>query len=151
LLKLVEQEQAQPVESSSGAVPRHSLVSGLALVVEDQAAIRRTMVRSLKELGLQVLEAGSAEEALSLVEDLNAQVDLLVTDVVLPGLTGVKLAEQLRVRCPKVRVVVSSGYLGMESESNTVAIQLPGTMFLPKPFTGRQLMSVVGSMYATKA
>jgi PAS domain S-box-containing protein len=151
LLKLVEQQQTKPVESSSGAVPRHALVNGLALVVEDQAAIRRTMARSLKELGLQVLEAGSAEEALSLVEDLNAQVDLLVTDVVLPGLTGVKLAEQLRARCPKLRVVVSSGYLGMESESNNIAMQVPGTTFLPKPFTGRQLMSLVGSLYAAKA
>jgi two-component system cell cycle sensor histidine kinase/response regulator CckA len=106
------------------------------------------MARSLKELGLQVLEASSAEEALALVEDLNAQVDLLVTDVVLPGLTGVKLAEKLRLRAPKLRVVVSSGYLGMESESNNAALQVPDTMFLPKPFTGRQLMSVVASMYA---
>jgi CheY-like chemotaxis protein len=151
-LRLVEQELSKPIgEGSSVAGTRPALVQGLALVVEDQAAIRRTMARSLKELGLQVLEAGSAEEALSLVEDLNAQVDLLVTDVVLPGLSGVKLAEKLRLRCPKVRVVVSSGYLGMESESNAAHMQTPDTTFLPKPFTGRQLMSVVGSMYANKA
>ena len=151
-LRLVEQELSKPIgEGSSVAGARPALVQGLALVVEDQAAIRRTMARSLKELGLQVLEAGSAEEALSLVEDLNAQVDLLVTDVVLPGLSGVKLAEKLRLRCPKVRVVVSSGYLGMESESNAAHMQMPDTTFLPKPFTGRQLMSVVGSMYANKA
>jgi len=150
-LRLVDQPQSKPVEGSSGAIARPSLVQGLALVVEDQAAIRRTMARSLKELGLQVLEAGSAEEALALVEDLNAQVDLLVTDVVLPGLTGVKLAEQLRVRCPKLRVVVSSGYLGIESDSNAAHMQMPDTTFLAKPFTGRQLMSVVGAMYANKA
>jgi signal transduction histidine kinase len=149
VLKRVEQEQSKVVEDSSAApMPRHSLVQGLALVVEDQAAIRRTMARSLKELGLQVLEAASAEEALSLVEDLNAQIDLLVTDVVLPGVTGVKLAERLRARCPKLRVVVSSGYLGIESESSAAVVQAPDTTFLPKPFTGRQLMTVVGSMYS---
>jgi len=141
-------EQPKAPEGLGASAPRPSLVQGLALVVEDQPAIRRTMARSLKELGLQVLEASSAEEALSLVEDLNAQVDLLVTDVVLPGVTGVKLAEQLRARAPRLRVVVSSGYLGMESEHNNTALQVPDTMFLPKPFTGRQLMSVVGSMFA---
>ena len=148
LLRIAAQAQSKAVEGSSAPAPRPMLVQGLALVVEDQPAIRRTMARSLKELGLQVLEAGSAEEALSLVEDLNAQVDLLVTDVVLPGLTGVKLAEKLRLRAPKLRVVVSSGYLGVESESNNAALQVPDTAFLPKPFTGRQLMSVVGSMFA---
>ena len=77
LLRLTTQAESKPAESSSGAVPRHALVQGLALVVEDQPAIRRTMARSLKELGLQVLEAGSAEEALSLVEQVYLRVELL--------------------------------------------------------------------------
>jgi signal transduction histidine kinase/ActR/RegA family two-component response regulator len=135
---------SKPVDGAA-ASPRPAAVQGLALVVEDQPAIKRTMARSLKELGLKVLEAGSAEEALALVEQLDAQIDLLVTDVVLPGITGMKLAEQLRRRHPKLRVVVSSGYLGAESENPSM--QAPNTMFVAKPFTGRQLMSAVSSLY----
>ncbi len=135
------------VVEATRAPTRPAAVQGLALVVEDQAAIRRTMVRSLKELGLQVLEASSGEEALSLVESLDAQVDLLVTDVILPGLSGMKLADAMRKRAPKLRVVVCSGYLGVESDSKDM--ETPNTTFLPKPFTGRQLISLVSALYVT--
>jgi CheY-like chemotaxis protein len=124
--------------------PKPVRMQGLALVVEDHAAIRRTMTRSLSEAGMQVLEAGTAEEALELVEELQARIDLLITDVVLPGKGGIQLAETMRARHSSLRVLVCSGYVG---DANSGAVErLAGTDFLQKPFTGRQLVSKVAAM-----
>jgi two-component system, cell cycle sensor histidine kinase and response regulator CckA len=118
-----------------------SKLEGLALVVEDQSAIRRTMTRSLQSIGLNVIEARTAEEALAAVDDLAAKIDLLVTDVVLPGLSGFKLAEQLRMRQPGVRVLICSGYMGQEHEKDNSITLNEKTAFLAKPFTGSELAS----------
>lgn len=122
-------------------------LGGLALVVEDQPAILRTMNRSLGAAGFTVLEAHSAEEALALVEDLEARLDLLVTDVVLPGLSGVKLADRLRDGRPELRVLVCSGYMGEDGASG-IPTDDGQTAFLAKPFTGSQLLSKVGGLFA---
>jgi signal transduction histidine kinase/CheY-like chemotaxis protein len=125
------------------APPRQ--LSGLAVVVEDQAAIRRTMMRSLQNVGFNVIEACTAEEALAIVQDLDARVDLLVTDVVLPGLSGIKLADMLRSRQPDLRVLVCSGYMGHEQDSGVVLNER--TAFLAKPFTGHELISKATSLF----
>jgi signal transduction histidine kinase/CheY-like chemotaxis protein len=112
--------------------------TSVALVVEDQAAIRRTIVRSLQRAGFNVIDVRSAEDALSVVEELDTKLDLLVTDVVLPGLNGVKLAARLRDRQPDLRVLMCSGYTGDESADELP--RGPHTAFLPKPFTGSDLV-----------
>ncbi len=146
LLPLAGQGTAESSAQLEDAPARSARLDGLALVVEDQAAIRRTMIRSLQGVGLNVLEARTAEEALAIVEDLGARVDLLVTDVVLPGLNGIKLAEALRTSQPALRVLVCSGYVGADQDSE---IQLEGrTAFLPKPFTGAQLASKACGLFA---
>jgi CheY-like chemotaxis protein len=129
--------------NTASAPPRQ--LSGLAVVVEDQAAIRRTMMRSLQNVGFNVIEACTAEEALAIVQDLDARVDLLVTDVVLPGLSGIKLADVLRSRQPDLRVLVCSGYMGHEQDSGVVLNER--TAFLAKPFTGHELISKATSLF----
>jgi two-component system, cell cycle sensor histidine kinase and response regulator CckA len=114
-----------------------SKLSGLVLVVEDQSPIRLTMMRSLAAVGFNVIEARTAEEALTMVSDLQAKLSLLVTDVMLPGQSGIKLAEQLRREQPELRVLVCSGYMGHEQDTGIVLNDR--TAFLPKPFTGPQL------------
>jgi two-component system, cell cycle sensor histidine kinase and response regulator CckA len=114
-----------------------SKLSGLVLVVEDQPPIRLTMTRSLAAVGFNVIEARTAEEALTMVSDLQAKLSLLVTDVMLPGISGIKLADQLRAQQPDLRVLVCSGYMG--SEQDTGIVLNDRTAFLPKPFTGPQL------------
>jgi two-component system, cell cycle sensor histidine kinase and response regulator CckA len=114
-----------------------SKLSGLVLVVEDQSPIRLTMTRSLAAVGFNVIEARTAEEALTLVADLEAKLSLLVTDVMLPGISGIKLADQLRAQQPELRVLVCSGYMGDEQDTG-IALN-DQTAFLPKPFTGPQL------------
>jgi CheY-like chemotaxis protein len=74
-------------------------------------------------------------------------VDLLVTDVILPGLSGVKLANRLRAERPSLRVLVCSGYMGEDGASG-LSTDDGTTAFLPKPFTGPQLMSKVGALFA---
>ncbi len=135
----------QPLVAVSRASAPSRQLTGLAVVVEDQAAIRRTMMRSLQNAGFNVIEACTAEEALAIVQDLEARVDLLVTDVVLPGLSGIKLADALRGRQPDLRVLVCSGYMGHEQDTGIVLNER--TAFLAKPFTGHELVSKATSLF----
>jgi two-component system, cell cycle sensor histidine kinase and response regulator CckA len=136
--------QVDAVAPASDA-QRSRRLSGLALIVEDQPPILRSISRALKRLGFQVLESGTAEEAMSLVESLNARVDLLVTDAVLPGASGITLAERLSARVPDLRVLVCSGYLG--DDLDMPASLRRSAAFLAKPFTGPQLASKVSALY----
>jgi len=140
-----------PVRSNrQGASANKAILSAgaasVALVVEDQAAIRRTIVRSLQRAGFNVIDVRSAEDALSVVEEMDTKLDLLVTDVVLPGLNGVKLAQRLRDRQPDLRVLMCSGYTGDEQVDEVP--QDPNTAFLPKPFTGTDLVEAATSLLA---
>jgi two-component system cell cycle sensor histidine kinase/response regulator CckA len=104
------------------------------LVVEDDDALRRVLVRVLGDAGHDVLAAADGEEALALVED--GPLDLVVADVVLPRLGGPALGERLRARRPGLPLVFISGWSDAAAEGEGVAI-------LPKPFTMRELEEVV--------
>jgi two-component system cell cycle sensor histidine kinase/response regulator CckA len=144
LLPLAQASLDQPARQVLSEPPPQKR-SGLALVVEDQPAIRRTMTRSLEEVGFNVIEARSAEEALTMVGDLAARLDLLVTDVVLPGMSGIKLTDRLRSEQPGLRVLVCSGYMGHEQDTGIVLNDK--TAFLAKPFTGPQLASKASGLF----
>jgi signal transduction histidine kinase/ActR/RegA family two-component response regulator len=103
------------------------------LLVEDEGAVRKLSARVLASLGYSVIEAASAEEALRLWPEHRQEIALLLTDVVMPGLTGPQLAAELRRACPTLPVVFVSGYAdevvarqGMQAEDG---------LFLEKPFT----------------
>jgi len=125
--------------------PVHSVVPGsnaTILVVEDEDAIRRIAVRALAGLGYHVLEASNGVEALEAWKARNGRVDLLLTDMVMPGgISGLLLAQTLRRERPDLPVVVTSGYsaelLGEEGD-------LPeGSIFLPKPVSLNQLGATI--------
>ncbi|MBX3132771.1 MAG: PAS domain S-box protein [Gemmatimonadaceae bacterium] len=102
------------------------------LVVEDEDAIRRVAVKVLTMRGYRVLEAGSGEAALALVDAADTpQVELLITDMVMPGMTGPELAAALHERIPGLRVLFTSGY-----SRDAVAQQfgLEGGHFISKPY-----------------
>jgi signal transduction histidine kinase/CheY-like chemotaxis protein len=80
------------------------------LLVEDDHDVRAYVVEILRELHFRVLEAHDAESALGIVNRNDVQVDLLLTDVVLPGMNGRQLVQELRVRQPGIRVLYMSGY-----------------------------------------
>jgi PAS domain S-box-containing protein len=107
------------------------------LLVEDEELLRKPIREIMEMNGYHVLEAGDAEEALKLVEDYGEAIDLLLTDVVMPGLNGRELAEQLLALRPNLRVLFMSGYT-----NNMVVHQgilEEGLAFLEKPFTPEAL------------
>ena len=124
-------------ESIPMAAPR----TGTVLLVEDHDAVREATARALRSAGHHVLSAGTAEEALEMVQNGQA-VDVLVADLVLPGMTGLDLAAELRRRHPAVHVVYMSGYL---DEGTSARVAREGALFLAKPFGGKALLYQVGA------
>ncbi|MFN4130906.1 MAG: ATP-binding protein, partial [Paracoccaceae bacterium] len=119
---------------------------GVVLLVEDEAPVRAFASRALRLRGYTVLEADSAEEALRLLEESALQIDVFVTDVVMPGMDGpswVKLAREAR---PDVRVVFMSGYA--EDCLSEEQGRVPNSVFLAKPFSLNDLaITVQGQLH----
>ncbi|HET6486737.1 MAG TPA: ATP-binding protein, partial [Spirochaetia bacterium] len=109
------------------------------LLVEDQEMVRRYMQMVLKNNGYTVLASPGGAEALA--ESQRCRVDLLVTDVVLPQMSGTELAQKLRGACPALKVLFLSGY------AETAAVQQgvlePGHNFLQKPFSSVELLKMI--------
>jgi PAS domain S-box-containing protein len=125
-------------DAAAGPLPRGSET---VLVVEDDAMVRSLAVRTLRRAGYGVLEAEDPEHALALFASPDREVSLLVTDVVMPRISGPELAERLRAVRPDLAVLFSSGYSDRVAE---IEAQLgPRTAFLPKPFVPRQLALLV--------
>jgi len=116
------------------SVEPSGLSAGLArsvLLVEDDDVVRAVVAEMLEELGYDVREAGCSDEALELDSDSDT-VDILLTDVVMPGLGGPELAAKLRKRRPGLRVLYMSGYTRPGFSANALGA---GASFLQKPFT----------------
>ncbi len=109
--------------------------AGTALLVDDEEHIRATATDMLAELGLSVLEAASAEAALQMI-DAGLRPDILITDHLMPGMTGVQLAHAVRARGLDFRVVIVSGF----AESDGIDPALPR---LVKPFVQSELARLI--------
>jgi PAS domain S-box-containing protein len=107
------------------------------LLVEDEEMVRQLVGRVLRDHGYEVFEAPSGEEALELSDSLEESIDLLVTDVVMPGMSGRELAEILTVSRPSTRVLFMSGY----TDESIVRDGVFGgeAEFIGKPFTPQEL------------
>jgi two-component system cell cycle sensor histidine kinase/response regulator CckA len=124
-------------------LPRLMLRQGEAVVllVEDEAPVRAFAARALRLRGYTVLEADSAEAALTLLEDGSVQVDIIVTDVVMPGLDGPSWVRKALETRPQTRVVFVSGY-AQESFADVQGM-IANSVFLPKPFSLTDLTATV--------
>ncbi|MFH2007954.1 MAG: PAS domain S-box protein [bacterium] len=111
------------------------------LVVEDEAVVRRQVCRTLRRQGFTVLEAGGGAEAVSLAETHEGAIDVLVTDVVMPQMSGPEVYRAVRELRPDVRVVYMSGYTGDALGERAVLDE--DTVFLQKPFTRRSLIAKI--------
>ncbi|MBU1564618.1 MAG: response regulator [Proteobacteria bacterium] len=108
------------------------------LVVEDEAPFRKMVERMLKNLGYhQLFFAASGDEALRLVEGKKMKPDLVITDVVMPGMSGKELVARLRENRPDLKVLYVSGYTDDFIDHHDLGH--PETPFLQKPFSVRQL------------
>ena len=114
---------------------------GTILLVEDEEGLRALNARGLVSRGYTVLEAGNGIEAIDVLEKSGKQVDLVVSDVVMPEMDGPTLARELRVRNPGLKIIFVSGYA-----EDAFQKSLPDNgqfAFLPKPFTLKQLVAAV--------
>lgn len=115
------------------------------LLVEDEAAVRELTAQTLKRYGYTVLEAANGEEALQLVKGREADVALLVTDIVMPKVDGRELAVRLQKENPALKILYTSGYT--ENAILHHGILEPGIAFLAKPFTLTQLMRKIREVF----
>jgi len=115
--------------------------SGTVLLVEDEEAVRLFSTRALRQKGYHVLEAGSGEQALQILETENKMIDLLITDVVMPQMDGPEMVRQIRENRPDLKVIFISGYA--EDNFRERLDQDADIHFLPKPFSLKQLAGKV--------
>ncbi len=112
----------------------------MILVVEDNPSVRKTVLRQLRDLGYQTVEAEHGRQALELVRD-GLDYDLLLTDVVMPGgITGYQLADELRERRPDLRVLFTSGYTELAAAGEMDVRKGP---LLSKPYRKQDLARMV--------
>lgn len=124
-------------------MPETSRESGRILLVDDELLIRMSTAEMLIDLGYDVVEAGSAEDALRCVND-GEDFDILVTDHLMPGKSGVELANELRAIKPQLPVLIVSGYADIEG----VDASIPR---LVKPFRMSELASKLDALVAADA
>jgi len=125
-------------------VVNNALLNGreTILVAEDEDTLREMVVQVLKIQGYHVLEAASGSHALEVLEKANRTVDLLLTDMVMPGgVMGSELAEHVIRQCPHLKVIYTSGYSpGMAGRDSSL---LENRNFLPKPYSIGKLAQIV--------
>jgi CheY-like chemotaxis protein len=133
--------QAPPAAPAApaGAEPRGGNES--ILLVEDDDAVRKFTLFALSSLGYRVLPAKDGPSALELLQRAPQEIDLLVTDVVMPEMSGPLLAEILRVKFPDVRVLFVSGYA--DDAIVERGLLQSTSAFLHKPFAPQSLASKV--------
>ena len=136
---------SEPVKASPPAPSLAAPVRGgheTILVVEDEPVLRDMAHLILQDCGYHVLEAGSGAEALQVWERNSGSIDLVLSDVVMPGgMSGRELAERLLANRPQLRIIFTSGY--NVEETNTDFFRRDGAAFLPKPYTRGDLAKAV--------
>ena len=130
--------EAIPTSRDPAAEPARGKGETL-LLVEDEASLRLALGSILRRFGYRVLEAGNGDEALVQWQSVRGAVDLLVTDMIMPGkVTGLQLIESLRHDKPGLRAIICSGYSGVQSIPVVAGIDV-----LSKPFETAVLLRTV--------
>ena len=138
-IEAVEAEQA-PVERRPEK-PRDLTGQGTVLLVEDEDAVRSFAARALGQRGYNVLQATTGAEALEVFDKHEGEVDLVVSDVVMPEMDGPTLFEKLRHKRPDLKVIFISGYA--EDAFRQHLAENEDFMFLQKPFDLKELAAAV--------
>ncbi|MCC6489410.1 MAG: response regulator [Candidatus Hydrogenedentes bacterium] len=120
--------------------------TGTILVVEDETAVRAVVQRILTRHGYKVLTAENGDHAFQSVAQHDGAIDLLLTDMVMPGMTGRELAERVREAHPDIRVLFMSGHI--ENQDAQFIARQDSRSFLQKPFTAATLIRKVQDVLA---
>ena len=133
-------DQAFPVRQVK---PQHETI----LVAEDEAIVRDMVVASLERLGYRVMAASTGEEAVRLIDRLGDEIDLLLSDVVMPGMSGPDLLDRARRTRPELRAIFMSGYTAL-----TVGRPIQtGVTLLEEPFSSTRLGEAVRAALARES
>jgi CheY-like chemotaxis protein len=140
---------ATPATPVIVSAPPSQLAQGskTILLVDDETDIRELAALTLEEHGYRVLTAADAEEALLLGEKHGRDIDALVTDVMMPGISGVQLAELLTKRLPELRVLFVSGHSNEAISGETLLAT--SSSYLQKPYRGQALLTKIGEVLTT--
>ncbi len=131
----------EPVERPARPARRRAGGSETILLVEDETAVRGVARQLLERQGYTVLEASNGHAALALCEERQAGIDLLLTDVVMPGMSGRELADRLAPRYPRLRVLFMSGYT--DDAIVRHGMLQPGLHYVQKPFRTEALLDKI--------
>ena len=129
---LANQAQRRVAQGSQHSANEKTFKDATVLLVEDDDLIRLTTTEMLSDIGCKVREARTAQEALKILDE--RPVDILLTDVGLPGVSGLQLARDVRARRPDLRLVLATGDSGVKSEAARL-----GAIFIVKPYTPASL------------
>ena len=136
-----EEELVAQKAAKKEPLPADLTGTGRVLLVEDEDIVRSFAVRALKRQGYEVLEASTGVEALEVMERINGDVDIVVSDVVMPEMDGPTLLKRLRKKNPDIKIIFVSGYPHEAFETSLDKDQQ--FAFLPKPFSLPQLAAKV--------
>lgn len=136
---------AMPSSAVSATTPREGAPRGSVLLVDDDIVVRTITRRILVLAGFQVLEAADASQARSIADADPRGFDILVTDVIMPGMHGPELAQLLRERRPDLPVLFISGFSGDELPPGMVGER---SQYLPKPFAAGDLVARTAAVMA---
>jgi two-component system cell cycle sensor histidine kinase/response regulator CckA len=120
--------------------------TGTLLIVEGDTQLRRLLCKVVTDASHRILEASNAQQALQLVAAYANPIDLLLTDVMIPGMHGPELMDRLRHSRPDVKVLFISGHdRGLIGD----LVRDPAVAFLPKPFTPKALLNGINKLMAS--
>jgi two-component system cell cycle sensor histidine kinase/response regulator CckA len=133
----VHREEAAAAKSKDGAKPKENELwgSGTVLLVEDEPMVRGVAERALTRHGYTVITADNGEDALEIL-GRGEDIDLLISDVVMPGMDGPTMVAEARKRRPELKVLFMSGYA---EEQLRESLNVGNVSFLPKPFSVQEL------------
>jgi two-component system cell cycle sensor histidine kinase/response regulator CckA len=137
----VPEAEAEPAAADAPPTPSDLTGSARILLVEDEEAVRAFAGRALTARGYTVHEAASGQEALDLLNGLDEKIDLVISDVVMPGMDGPTLLRELRRRQPDIKIIFVSGYAEDAFERHLTPDETFN--FLPKPFSLKELATTV--------
>ena len=124
---------------SENSGPSRDASSPTILLVDDEESVRAIVVKILRRAKYNVLEAEDGAAALRISESHEGKIDLLLSDMYMPGLRGPEVAQALAPKRPGLKILFMSGYADQDSRSGVPA----GANFLNKPFSGKELGAAV--------
>jgi CheY-like chemotaxis protein len=136
------------LRSVSAEVPAKRGTSTI-LIVDDELSVREVVERFLESLGYRVLTASDGRDALNVFEKQRDEVDAVVTDILMPGMSGLDLARELERVCPSLPVLFISGY--PQQEGTEALASRPHSAFLPKPFSLQQIAKTLEVLLASES